>query len=42
MVALGKGRQNTDPPHPLRLLRACHKRPCRRGKDAQGREENKA
>jgi hypothetical protein len=28
MVALGKGHQDTDPPHPIRLLRARGERPC--------------
>src|SRR5215475_7700196 len=28
-IALGKGHQHDDPPHPAGLLRACRERPCR-------------
>ena len=39
VVALGKGHQDTDPPHPLaRLLRACQERP-RCGRTADQRDE---
>jgi hypothetical protein len=31
MVALGKSHQDTDPSHPVRLLRPRDKRPCERG-----------